>query len=312
MPQLHLVSTITSTDSLPFNAVDVGVGRGTGILILDSDEWQIVALDSSGRLVGRFGRKGSGPGEIRLAKDLEVGPSGTIAVADVGNARIGFWSPDGRWLGQSTMRGWVHDLAWIPEGLFAKEKSPDGLRLLRVAMNDSSWAGETGALLTKQFIDSTGMNWEIGSVDVLSAGRGLFAYPDSVYAVVETDTSGAALTTYQRSDVARVRYSTAEQEMIASRFKRAAASRPGLPEMKPPEFKRYILDIAVDNQDRLWVLRSTVDGADAEMDLFLPDGSYLGIVHAPPPMKRFEIQGEYLLAYGESDIGESVVSLYRY
>ncbi len=48
------------------------------------------------------------------------------------------------------------------------------------------------------------------------------------------------------------------------------------------------------------------------MDLFERDGSYLGSIQLPPPVKRFEIQSNYLIAYGESDIGESIVSLYTF
>lgn len=312
VPEPTLVTTIVSTDSLSFNAVDVGVGPGTRILVLDSDAWQILVFDSSGRMLSRIGREGSGPGEIRVAKDLEVGMNGTMAVADVGNARIGFWSPDGRWLGQSTLRRWVHDLAWIPAGLFAKQESAGGLQLRRVVWDDSGGSEVAGALLPRALMDSTGMNWEFGPVDVLSPGRGLFAYPDSVYVVMETDSIGQVVTTFQRHDVERVPLSSAEREVIAARFRQAAAQRPGLPMAEPPEFKRLIMDIAADDRGRLWILRSTLDGVDAEFDVFGPDGSYLGIVRVPSPVRRFELQGEYLIAYGESDVGESAVSLYTY
>lgn len=313
LPEPKLVTTFASTDSLSFNAVDAGIGPNSRIYVLDSDTWQIVVFDSSGGFLDRFGREGAGPGEIRLAKDLEVGGgNSTIAVADVGNGRIGFWSSDGRWLGHSMMRGWVHDLAWISAGLFAKQESAEGLQFLRVVWEESEGSDTSGATLSRALIDSSGMNWEFGPADVLSPVRGLFAYPDSIYAVVETDSSGRVVTKFERPDVKRVPLSSAEREAIAARFRQVAASRPGLPRREPPEFKRYIMDIAADEQGRLWVLRSTVDGADAEMDVFEADGSYLGAVRLPQPVRRFELQGEYLIAYGESGVGESVVSLFSF
>jgi len=87
VPQLHLVTRISSTDSVPFNAVDVGVGRGTRILILDSDNWRIVMFNSAGHLLDRFGGKGSGPGEIRLAKDLRYRISGADRLRPVVSCR---------------------------------------------------------------------------------------------------------------------------------------------------------------------------------------------------------------------------------
>jgi hypothetical protein len=69
------------------------------IYVADVFASEIRVFDPSGRHLRTFGRKGAGPGEIGSPYSLGwVGDS--LAVHDLGNARIGLFSPVGDWMGQ--------------------------------------------------------------------------------------------------------------------------------------------------------------------------------------------------------------------
>ena len=71
---------------------------GDGVAVLEGGEGRVVLLDGSRRIVGRVGRRGAGPGEMRLGLALAAGPS-AIFVNDVGLQRILILSPEGEELG---------------------------------------------------------------------------------------------------------------------------------------------------------------------------------------------------------------------
>jgi hypothetical protein len=68
---------------------------GDHLLFVDHDQ-RILNLGPDGTLVWQFGRKGSGPREFRLIRDIKVGPGGRIYVNDPENARITVLTPGGR------------------------------------------------------------------------------------------------------------------------------------------------------------------------------------------------------------------------
>lgn len=57
---------------------------GGRLVVLDPIESRVLIVDSTGRLQGRFGREGEGPGEFKGATAIAVGAGDEIAVYDLG------------------------------------------------------------------------------------------------------------------------------------------------------------------------------------------------------------------------------------
>lgn len=77
---------------------------GTRLYVVDiggvnSPRHQVRVFDArSGAHLFDFGKRGSGPGEFNLPRDLAIGKDGRLYVVDGGNFRVSVFSPDGKHL----------------------------------------------------------------------------------------------------------------------------------------------------------------------------------------------------------------------
>ncbi len=88
-------------DRLTSVTVDAG---GTRVYVVDiggvtSPRHQVRVFDAqSGAHLFDFGKRGSGPGEFNLPRDVAIGKDGRLYVVDGGNFRVSVFSPDGKYL----------------------------------------------------------------------------------------------------------------------------------------------------------------------------------------------------------------------
>ena len=89
--QFQRLSSVTADPSLPrLYVVDTG-----GV---QSEEHRVRVYDtSSGAHLFDFGKRGTGPGEFNLPRDLAVGKDGRLYVVDGGNFRVSVFDRDGRY-----------------------------------------------------------------------------------------------------------------------------------------------------------------------------------------------------------------------
>lgn len=89
-------------DQTHFNQpADIAFGPSGDIYIADGyGNARVVRLSASGKYLGAWGRRGTGPGEFRLVHSIAVDASGHVYVVDRANARIQVFSPEGRFLTQ--------------------------------------------------------------------------------------------------------------------------------------------------------------------------------------------------------------------
>jgi DNA-binding beta-propeller fold protein YncE len=90
---------------------DLGAGifeRPTGVAldptqqrlyVVDTMACRVLVLDRSGNELGRFGRRGLGPGEFNFPTYIAVAPDGTIGISDSMNFRVQTFRPDGSLIG---------------------------------------------------------------------------------------------------------------------------------------------------------------------------------------------------------------------
>lgn len=83
--------------------------------ILQSGSGFIRQYDASGRLLGRLGRSGSGPGEYRSITHLAIGPGDSILVFDV-YRRLSILAPDGRFIRSTPIPFLVTQATIAPDG----------------------------------------------------------------------------------------------------------------------------------------------------------------------------------------------------
>jgi sugar lactone lactonase YvrE len=69
------------------------------LYVVDVVACRVLVFDRDGRLVHRFGRRGSGPGEFNAPTFVAVGLDGTVSVADSLNFRVQRFQADGTHLG---------------------------------------------------------------------------------------------------------------------------------------------------------------------------------------------------------------------
>lgn len=89
------------------------------VYVFDGAAARVLALSArDGSIVWTSGRKGSGPGEFKRVRDLEVGPGGRPMLLDVGNGRITTLDQSGAVYRQTNLRnvGYVDQFAPLPDG----------------------------------------------------------------------------------------------------------------------------------------------------------------------------------------------------
>jgi DNA-binding beta-propeller fold protein YncE len=144
------------------------------IHVVDTLACQVVTFDRSGRLLGRFGSCGTGPGRFRGPTYLTVTPDGAIAVSDTLNFRVQKFLPDGTPLGSfgrvgdsagnfARPKGVASDAQgrlYVVDGAFDNVQifDPDGSRLLLAFGGSGNGPGEFN-LPVGLFLDFTNTIW---------------------------------------------------------------------------------------------------------------------------------------------------------
>jgi sugar lactone lactonase YvrE len=158
---LELVRTIgdvdTDDENLAFDSpLDMAVGEGGAIYVLDTGNQRIQVFGSDGRYLRTIGRRGQGPGEFQSPSSITLDHQGNIYVLDDAQMRIQVVTPEGkvaktlpvttlgldrvRLLGSGGLvaRGYG---ALGPQGV-SKEKTPP--KLIRLLGPDLEVIGEFG------------------------------------------------------------------------------------------------------------------------------------------------------------------------
>jgi len=90
-PGVNDISTFT-------DAHEFVVDGAGAFWVYDDPSNSISVFDSTGRFVRKIGRTGSGPGELKLNGGMVVLKDGRLAVMDVDNARVSFFSSVGKYV----------------------------------------------------------------------------------------------------------------------------------------------------------------------------------------------------------------------
>jgi DNA-binding beta-propeller fold protein YncE len=100
-----------------------GVAWANGRLyVVDPPRHAVVAFDTDGRQVLRFGSRGTGDGEMNFPTAIAADPGGDLLVVDALNFRVVRFSSEGRFLGAFGKAGDVEGTFGRPKGVAASER----------------------------------------------------------------------------------------------------------------------------------------------------------------------------------------------
>jgi hypothetical protein len=118
-----------------------------GFAVLEQVPAEVRVFDASGQFLHRVGSGGDGPGEFRSPVGLAVLAGDTLLVWDRGAQRLSWFSIDGTWARERTLR------------------EPGGIRTIRrVALSSSGTALVLGALTTEEDLGNQGRVREVWQV----------------------------------------------------------------------------------------------------------------------------------------------------
>ena len=100
--ELRIAPTANDT-SLFADVSEFEVGRDGRLFVYDRAAHVLFLFDSSGNVMRRIGRQGSGPGEFKENNGMVLGPNGRLSLWDAANGRISLFSGDGEFVSSSVL-----------------------------------------------------------------------------------------------------------------------------------------------------------------------------------------------------------------
>jgi len=304
------------------------------LAIINRDDQEILIVTTAGDVVGRFGRKGSGPGEFTDAFAMWVGVSGDILVGDAMAMRVSRFDRDLEFQQSANVPGrpwhfldWRDGravLMWLPMMPVAGPTvGVVDLRAGSVVSSFSVFESDQGLA-----IPLPGAPLQIPDPHIAAAalrpGHYAFASPQR-YRIVVMDDAGTVLTTSERPEVEREMPSAEEVQALEESIRRQAATLSPAPS---PEQLQMMLDMArvpkpyfrptaftADDQGRLWLATDRGDPQSTEIDVLDADGRYLTTLEVPHEVRGMSIRLPRLAVFVErkhgSLEGEHGIDLYE-
>lgn len=344
IPEVRVGSLAGADEYLFGRIVALAVDARGNMYVFDEQAPALRQYAADGTYVRTFGRQGGGPGEYRQPDggSIAVLPDGRVALRDPANARINVYSPEGEPLeswriggGMFVSRGLVVDAAGnvytqvFGPGLVGMARfSPDGEPVDTIPA--PTWDYSAPTVLAQSNGSSqrwtvpfspTGQ-WAFSPLGYMLGGVSdryridLFR-PDEQVLRIERRVETVAVTPGEKA---------AEEHRVTRAMRRLRPdwtwNGPAMPDTKPP-FRQ----ILVGQDGRIWVLLRTPgqeapedaeDAAPGEpapptpwrepvvFDVFEPDGTYLGEVHAPTRFQTYPAPvfgAEHVWAVMEDDLG---------
>jgi hypothetical protein len=290
---------------------------------------RIVIVGASGRVVRMMGRRGSGPGEFRSIRTVQVLPGDSLLVFDGGLGRVSVFEPySDREAYAVTLRGaapWAVErtrsnaayLARYEPGFQFGQGAQAGLRLdrVRVLNRDGTPRADLLSFPARSFIvahESVTPNpWgDNGFVRLDSKDRLHYVWSDTL-GVATHDLRGQRVAAFRfdyapppvtRADLDR-ELSTVPESM---RPRLAAALEDSLPSRWPA-----VRGLLVDDHDRIWLELAGPLDQEVEWAAFSTAGAYLGSMLVPAGTAVYQIRGGSVYVKKEDEDGASRLALYR-
>jgi hypothetical protein len=290
-----------------FYAVDpttVGIDDSGRFYVLDRDAYRVLVYDARGRYLRSMGGEGGGPGEMRFPFAILVAADGTVGVFDISKRGFVRFGPDGTILDEQRF------VAGYGGGLIRQVGSSLVLSADELDVDGGTHTDELIAITESDTTAFVHIERPAGGViDLASCGMRIMGIgpvfrPSIRWTPLGTTVAAATaadydLTVYQGGSPMRI-------------VRRSVAPTPATPELAAASVGTgmkvqttggirtcdanevveqrgvadvipVIDDIAEGPNGTLWVRRTTGPGGPRPIDVFNPDGSYLGTLPDDTP-----------------------------
>ncbi|HEX2190213.1 MAG TPA: hypothetical protein VHG51_15000 [Longimicrobiaceae bacterium] len=321
-----------SVEFTSITALDVD-SRGR-IYVGDFFQPVVTVLGPDGRRLRTFGRRGSGPGEFRAIRGIQLLPGDSVLVYDPGLARVSVYAPEG------AQPAYVTNLA-------AKRSGPAPFHLWRARANDGYLALFRPAFMFRDGVAQPAREDVVRVLELDGAPRGdrLLAFPSRSFLVASSSVmpnpfgreglvrpDSKDRLHFVWSDSLRVRTFALDGEAaggfahphdpppVTARDVRreiegldgegratfGATLRDSVPERWPA-----VRDLLVDESDRVWIALGGAPGDPTEWVAFTTAGAYLGSVRVPQGVAVRLVRGGRMYAEWTDDRGVPRVVVLR-
>lgn len=310
------------------NVGDVALDGSGRVYALDRDRQVVEVFDRRGDHVRTLGGEGRGPGELSRAFGLAFGPEGRLWVADAGNSRYTVYDTAGRyeisfrrrlsghvvpWPGTVTESGMLYDVDLeVREGDYRRILVGYRIRDRALERADTTWIPASPIPTDRRQVTvqretgimAFGIPYAPGLQWWLDRGGDLWFGRTDRYRIVRRTLAGDTLGIVEREyDPVPV---GAEDPRVEQHLETLEERNVPRGESRIPEEKPAFRSIRTDDRGYLWVqVYSRSDGEGTPVDVFEPEGRYLGRLRLPfSTGRRTAFRGDTMCgtATGELDV----------
>jgi len=320
---------IGSVDEGPASFSDVrGLATNTKgwLFVVENSTQDVRVFDERGRHLKTVGRKGAGPGEFQMPNGIARAPDGTLWVHDPLNARLTVLNAEGDVLRSITQINNGYGYQWggryQPDGVLAEpifwlveQRFQDAIRLWAPgrARADTMLLPTCGGppppepfrLTSGTMSGSIAVPFAAGPIRAYDLRGALWCGHSGGYRLARLRLPSGDTLAVLRGNGKPLPVTAAEIEEALGptleRFKGATLDRSRIPKVKP-----LLRSLLVDDAGRLWVWRTTADGATA-FDVYDTAGKAIASVAGPADLSPYPtpvIEGNtlYGVVTGEDDL----------
>jgi sugar lactone lactonase YvrE len=312
--------------------VDVELDAMGRVWVADGQQHQIQVFDSTGAHVRSIGRKGGGPDEFNGIAGMDWAADGTLWVLDGGNVRFAVYDTAGRFITTHRRDVNIVTTPWplgfdVRGNLYdrASVTSHDDKEVRLVRLGPGLQPRDTFRIPpfenpAFEVVTEQGRNRRISSVNIpfsasqlwrLDAEGFVWVAITDRYRLARYRFDGSVERVVERATEAQP-VSAEQRKKILETYRGFEQSGGGIDESRIPKTHPVIVDFFVADDGHLWVM--PYRGSPAKMDIFAPDGTYLGQVSNPGrllPSPLPAIRGGWMAGVGVDEDGVQSVLLIR-
>lgn len=321
---LRLTDPTNHLSTLPFRAVEALAWSGdSGLLLVDADDAQLVVESLVGDSPTRIGRKGAGPGEFMAPHEVFAGLDGRLLVADAKLMRLSLFDSQLNFVES-------YPLAEMPQRLV----DWDGERAVLVTANPMGGGPWLRRIDLSSGEEVAGIDLFARSEELREAARAASVdgrplpfvaavpLPGGRVAIGETssyrwfifDQAGSVVGRFGRPELEPEPLSDEEKQELEDQALRSMR-RVGvemneqirasldLVKNRPQPFFRTPA-VTTDGAGRVWIATQRGDRDSTKVDLFGPEGEFLGTVSMRDEVIRLAVRGSRVAALVRRHGGE--------
>lgn len=303
----------------------IAADSARNLYVLDGDAFRVVVFDSTLTPVRTLGSEGEGPGELARPLGLDVSPGGEVAVFDLRRGGLVRWAPDGEPLPlarpnvpfvsrfERTPRG----LLFVSRGGLPGQGDPSRRRLAYVSGED------TVGIVTRQVEGSGSIHLESCGIGFQGMGRVLgprlvWTYGQRTDRLAVSAEAPYVIDLYRGTEKARSVRRAVEPRAVTDEMAirqvgegmtigtprgevtceagELIEKRGVAPHLQSVDALRFAPD------GSLWAIRGHVDGEEPAIDVFDPDGAYVGTLPPGTPVPILFLPDGRLVAVETDDL----------